>query len=76
MDLNPEKSAILNSIPVMEKFTEEVKKKLIVEEVASIIEGHMGVGIFLCYSTMNLMDDGDSKCALFDKLYVEGKEPQ
>lgn len=63
-----------NSIPVMEKFTEEVKKKLIDEEVGNIIEGHMNVGIFLCQHTMNLMDDGDSKCALFDKLYVEGKE--
>jgi len=71
----PYSPTLKNAAPLMEKFTQDVEERLAKEEVADIIEGHMKVGVFLCQSTSNLMSEEESKCALFDTIYVEGKAP-
>ncbi len=61
--------------PEMEELTKQVKE-LVEKEVGDLVpvDAFLKVSVNFCQDTMNLMDENSSKCALYDKFYLEGKK--
>jgi len=59
----------------MAEFTGRIKA-LVEKEIGGLVnsDDFLKVSVHLCQDTMNLMDEKSSKCALYDKFYLEGKK--